>query len=222
MDLRVNCVAVIPCLNEQGAISPLVDAVRPQVSHILVVDDGSTDRTAENARTAGAEVVQHKTNQGKGAAIRTGLLRAVELKFQWAFLLDGDGQHSPSDMQKFYQCALRTDAKLVIGNRMASAQSMPWLRRFVNRWMSKRLSNKAGHPLPDSQCGFRLVNLNAWSGLRLCTEHFEVESEMLLAFLDAGLRVEFVPIEVIYKNEQSKIHPVRDSIRWFRWWLGRN
>src|SRR5690349_1128294 len=153
MDLRAKCVAVIPCFNEQAAISRLVEAVRPLVGHVLVIDDGSTDHTGENARAAGAEVIQHKINQGKGAALRTGLSRAVELKYEWGFLLDGDGQHSPGDMQKFYQCARETNAKLVVGNRMPAADSMPWLRRFVNRWMSKRLSNKAGRRLPDSQCG---------------------------------------------------------------------
>jgi hypothetical protein len=94
---------------------------------------------------------------------------------------------------------------------------MPWLRRQVNRWMSRRLSQKAGRDLPDTQCGFRLLRLDEWSKLALSTERFEAESEMILAFADAGLAIEFVPIEVIYKAERSKIHPLRDTWRWFRW-----
>ena len=101
---------------------------------------------------------------------------------------------------------------------MAQAEQMPWLRRFVNRWMSRRLSKAIGKPLPDSQCGFRLMNLRAWSGLAITATHFEIESEVLLAFLAGGYAVEFVPVRVIYKNEQSKIHPWRDTVRWFRWW----
>jgi len=76
----------------------------------------------------------------------------------------------------------------------------------------------AGQLLPDSQCGFRLMNLEAWSSLRISASRFEIESEVLLAFVAAGLKVEFVPIRVLYKTEQSKIHPLWDTIRWFRWW----
>ena len=73
--------------------------------------------------------------------------------------------------------------------------------------------------MPDSQCGFRLINLEAWSKLRIRANHFEIESETLLAFIRAGYQVEFVPIRVIYKKEQSKIHPVWDTLRWFKWWI---
>ena len=98
---------------------------------------------------------------------------------------------------------------------------MPLVRRVVNRWMSKRISTAAGRPLPDTQCGFRLMTLEAWRSLRIQAAHFEIESEVLLAFIAAGYKVEFVPIRVIYKKEQSKIHPVRDTVRWFRWWRRR-
>jgi len=74
--------------------------------------------------------------------------------------------------------------------------------------------------LPDSQCGFRLIRLARWRELRLTTSRFEVESEMLMAFVRAGACVRFVPVQTIYKTEQSKIHPLRDTVRWFRWWWG--
>ena len=95
---------------------------------------------------------------------------------------------------------------------------MPWLRRCVNRWMSARLSSLAGQTLPDSQCGFRLLRLDAWAGLRLETARFEIESEMTLAFAAAGHVIRFVPIQVIYKTEHSKINPFADTVRWLRWW----
>ena len=110
---------------------------------------------------------------------------------------------------------------MVVGNRMANPAGMPWLRRQVNGWMSRRLSKSAGCSLPDTQCGFRLMDLEAWSKLKLRSNHFEIESEMLLAFVEAGHEVAFVPIEVIYKNEQSKINPVQDTWRWFRWLWSR-
>jgi len=109
---------------------------------------------------------------------------------------------------------------LVVGNRMMKAAEMPRLRRFVNQWMSRRLSRVAHQELPDSQCGFRLINLDVLARLPIGTSHFEIESEVLLGFVKAGYKVEFIPIQVIYKTEQSKIQPLRDAVRWFRWWQG--
>jgi len=217
MDWPAQCAVVIPCLNEATAIEAIVRATREHLPTVIVVDDGSADDTAERAARAGAEVLRHDRQQGKGAALQTGLGRANQRGFAWAMTLDGDGQHSPEDIPAFLQHAGRTGTALVIGNRMGDAGRMPWLRRQVNRWMSRRLSRLAGCDLPDTQCGFRLFKLDAWSRLPISTRHFEIESEMLLAFVGAGHRVEFIPIQVIYKAEQSKIHPWRDTVRWFRW-----
>src|SRR5207237_2877765 len=85
------------------------------------------------------------------------------------------------------------------------------------RWMSERISALVRMPLPDSQCGFRLMDLETWSALSVDATHFEIESDVLLAFAAHGCAIEFVPIQVIYKTERSKIHPLRDTIRWFRW-----
>jgi hypothetical protein len=87
--------------------------------------------------------------------------------------------------------------------------------------MSRRLSKLAGCALPDTQCGFRMVRLDVWATLPLRTERFEVESEWLLAFAGAGHRIEFVPVEVVYRDERSKIQPLRDTWRWFRWLRSR-
>jgi len=218
MNWAADCAAVIPCLDEERTIGSVVTAMRSYVQTVLVIDDGSADRTAELAERAGAEVLRHKCTQGKGAALQAGWQRAHDLGFTWALTLDGDGQHCPDDVPGFFKCAESTSAMLVVGNRMGNAASMPWLRRVVNRWLSRRLEKLAGRPLPDSQCGFRLMRLDSWAALPITAMHFEIESEVLLRFLVEGLRVEFVPIQAIYKGEQSKIHPWKDTVRWFRWW----
>ena len=218
MNWAEECLAIIPCLNEQATIAGVVSATRRFLPNVLVVDDGSIDATAELARAAGALVIRHERNRGKGAALHAGWRWGLEHGYEWALTTDGDGQHLPEDIPSFFRCAEEKSATLVIGNRMGDAKSMPWLRRLVNRWMSRRLSRFAGRKLPDSQCGFRLMNLQAWATLSIATSRFEIESEVLLAFVMAGYGTEFAPIRVIYKGEHSKIHPVRDTIRWFRWW----
>lgn len=218
MNWSTRCAAVIPCLNEALAITDVVAAVRTFVPSVFVIDDGSQDNTSALAKKAGAEVLQHGIRRGKGTALQTGWQRARERGFEWALALDGDGQHSAEDIPFFLDAAEQTGAELVVGNRMENSQGMPWLRRIVNRWMSQRISMLAGMRLPDSQCGFRLMNLDTWSNLPVTAARFEIESDTLLAFALRGRAIQFVPIQVIYKTEQSKINPVRDTFRWFQWW----
>lgn len=213
-----HCAAVIPCFNEAGDIHEIVAQVGRFLPNRLVVDDGSTDATAERARAAGADVISLERNSGKGAALRAGWRRAVKLGFDWVLMLDGDGQHSAEDIPRFFDCAEATGAGLIVGNRMEHRQKIPPLRRFVNRWMSRRLSRWTGAALPDSQCGFRLAHLGTLLNLPLRANRFEIESEMLVAFLAAGQKVRFVPVQTIYRRRASRIHPLADALRWWRWW----
>jgi glycosyltransferase involved in cell wall biosynthesis len=220
VDRLENHVAVIPCFDEAQTIASLVHAVRRHIPNVVVVDDGSTDNTHKLAAAAGARVVSHPRNLGKGAAVKTGLTAAARQGFDRALLLDGDGQHQPDDIPAFVHKADATRAALVIGNRMCDAMSIPWLRRQANRWMSWQISRRVGKNLPDTQCGFRLVDLRAWVALPCHTSRFEIESEMLVTFLDAGRRVDFVPIQVIGRAARSHINPLTDAWRWCKWWRG--
>ncbi len=215
-----TCATVIPCFNESATVTALVMALRRQLRSVIVVDDGSTDDTANLARAAGALVLGHGRNLGKGAALKTGLSCALKQGCEWAVTLDGDGQHAPEDLPALLRCARQTGALLVVGNRMPGARKIPWLRRQVNRWMSRKLSQRAGRPLPDTQSGFRLIHLRTWAALSLTSRRFEVESEMLMAFLAAEHPVAFVPIQVIRRGRKSHIRPVTDSWRWWKWWRG--
>lgn len=211
---------VIPCLNEGGSIGRVVREVRAYLPTVIVVDDGSEDDTGARARAAGAEVIRHPKPQGKGMALCAGCASARDAGYEWVLCLDGDGQHAAADIPAFLACAERTGAGLVVGDRMAHARGMPWVRRWVNRWMSWRLSRLAGQFLPDTQNGFRLLKLAHWTPHPTAAAHFEIESQMLLDCLWQGVRVEFVPVTVIYARERSKIRPWRDTVRWFRWWRG--
>lgn len=218
MNWSERCGVVIPCLNEGQRVGSIVRQVKARVNRVVVIDDGSSDNTGDLARAEGAIVLRHEICKGKGAALCTGLGWLSAEQCPWAITVDGDGQHSPSDLPVFWECAERTGAALVVGDRMTQPSAMPWIRRFVNGWMSHRLSRLAGQVLPDTQCGFRLLDLNVWKSLAMESRHFEIESEMLLRFIRAGHGVAFVPIQVIYADESSKISPIRDTVRWLKWW----
>jgi glycosyltransferase involved in cell wall biosynthesis len=211
------CAAIVPCWNESLTIGGLVRELQRALPAVYVVDDGSTDATGRRASEAGARVLVHAVNRGKGAALCTGLREAGRAGYDWAVLLDGDGQHGPADLGAFFTRAEESQADLVVGDRMAGVQGMSRIRRVTNRWMSRQISQLAGVPLADSQCGYRLVRIEAWSRLSLRTSHFEIESEMLLAFVRAGLRVEFVPVAVLDARRPSRIRVLTDAWRWCRW-----
>jgi glycosyltransferase involved in cell wall biosynthesis len=212
------CAALIPCRNEAVALPGLLEEVRCFLSAVLVVDDGSRDGTGRVTREMGVQCVRLWPGQGKGAALQAGFRRLEEMGFRHAMTLDGDGQHSPEDIPRFLSCGLNTGADLVVGSRMMTLRTMPLPRLLANRAMSACLSFYAGRALPDSQCGFRLVDLRRAHQAGAATRHFEFESEMLVKFVRRGFRVEFIPIQTIYRGERSKIRPLADAWRWLRWY----
>jgi glycosyltransferase involved in cell wall biosynthesis len=217
MDWARICAVVIPCLDEAATIGPLVAAARRQVPTVIVIDDGSMDGTGRLAIEAGAEAVSQGLTGGKGAALRAGLQLAHARGFEWALAVDGDGQHAPEDFATLFDGAERTQASLVVGNRMDNVSAMPGTRRVTNRLMSAILSRLTRHDLPDTQCGLRLIRLEHWAALSFNTAHFEFDSELLIEFLAQGGAVEFVPVRAIYHRRRSRIRPIKDAWRWLRW-----
>ena len=207
--------ALIPAYREARHIAAVVRATRPQVDEVLVVDDGSPDDTAAQAEAAGARVIRHGANRGKGAAIKTGLAALRERGARYIVLLDGDGQHASDEIPRFVAAA-EAGAELVVGNRLGDTRDMPLVRRWVNRFMSWRISRACGTPIPDTQCGFRLLARDAVPALLGETDRFDFETEMLVLAARAGRRIASVPIRTIYGEEKSKISPVRDALRFFR------
>ena len=212
-----STIAVVPCLNEAATIPKVVTGLAGRVRTVIVVDDGSTDPTASRARDAGAEVLRHGKSQGKGAAMATGWVRAMERGAEWVLFLDGDGQHDPVESLGFMESAER-GCRVVIGDRMRFPNRMPWIRRFTNRWVSRRVSRLAGCPVPDALCGYRLVHLPTLATLGLRSRRYEIESEMTVALGRQGFAIASVPITCEYRSERSRISPVRDTLRWFRWY----
>ena len=213
---RTTVAAVIPAYHEEKHVADVVRRTLEQLDHVLVVDDGSADATAVNARNAGAEVIVHPQNVGKGESIKTGLRHWLERNLNYVIILDADGQHLPEEIARFLETASSTRAELLLGTRMSDVRDMPLVRRLVNRYMSNKISRLCGQRIPDTQCGFRLVHRSLIPDLLGGAERFDYETEMLILASRKGCRIESVPITTVYSDEVSSIHPVRDTIRFFK------
>jgi glycosyltransferase involved in cell wall biosynthesis len=208
--------AIIPAYGEGRFIGQVVRQVLQYVQAVLVIDDGSADNTATEAERAGAKVIRHGTNLGKGAALKTGLNYAVSIDAAFFLFLDGDGQHDPSEIPAFIEAINCSNADLVVGNRMRNIESMPLIRRWTNQFMSWQIGRICKIPIPDSQCGFRLARKELLPVLMAPSNRFEFESESLILAARQGFRLGFVPIRTIYRDQHSKIRPLRDTLRYLR------
>ena len=210
--------AILPALNAARFLTEVIGEIRqlhPEL-RVLVVDDGSTDGTADTARAAGAEVVTHEVNQGKGEALKTGYTWAQEQDLEWVFTMDSDGQHLPGEMQGFLDTAARENFDVVVGTRMANTEDMPWIRKKTNEFTSWVISRLAGQYIPDSQNGYRLYRTRCFAGLVLRTSRYDSESEILVRMSRKGYRIGSTPITTVYGDEESSINPFVDTGRFFR------
>ncbi len=209
--------ALIPSYNESRTIGLLVKSVKAKGLDVVVVDDGSLDRTAEIARGSGAQVLRHEQNEGKGASLKNGFRYAIDKDYDAVITVDADGQHSPYDIPKFTDAAEKTDADIIVGNRMSSSKNMPPVRWLTNKFMSFVISRICRQSIPDSQCGFRLFKKEAFKALDLTSANYEVESEALIEAYRKNLKIKFIPIQTIYAKQISRINPIVDTIRFFRY-----
>jgi glycosyltransferase involved in cell wall biosynthesis len=227
--IRLHTAAIIPAYREEKHVGDVVGRTRQQLDHVLVVDDGSTDQTAQEAREAGAEVIVHSQNRGKGEAIKTGLRHwlaaapkafgggGLDRQFTRVIVLDADGQHLPEEIDRFIAAAaIATGPGFFLGNRMNNLAGMPFIRRVVNRYMSKQISRLCGQEIPDTQCGFRMLDRQLIPELLGGANRFDYETEMLIIASCRGYRIQSIPITTVYSDEVSNIHPIRDAVRFFK------
>jgi glycosyltransferase involved in cell wall biosynthesis len=208
------CLALIPAHDEAPRIGPVV-AGAGRFLPVLVVDDGSSDATADVARAAGATVLEQRPNRGKGAALRAGFRHALDAGFEAVVTLDGDGQHDPLELPKLLDPAAdgpRADgsqaAELVIGRR--SFRAMPLVRRLSNATGTVLLSAALGHWIPDNQSGYRRIGRRLMTAmLESADAGFAFEVEMIAVCLREGWPIAWVPVRTIYGAERSHIRPLR-------------
>lgn len=214
-----TCV-LIPSYNEEKTIGNIVKDVHNLGFDVFVVDDGSTDDTEKIANEAGAIVLRHRKNEGKGFALRNGFNYILNLDYDAIITMDGDGQHSVKDIQEFITAAqTNTAIGVIVGNRMFNIKDMPFIRILTNIFMSFIISIFCRQEVSDTQCGFRLVKRVVLENIRLLTSNFEIESEMLIRASRLGYKISSIPIETIYQVKSSKISPIIDTFRFIKFML---
>lgn len=207
--------ALVTCHREPPA-EALLARVLVQLPRVLVVDDAMPPAHAvgldELACDLGCEVLRLPRRSGKGHAVAAGLRRLREGATPPAgvLVLDGDGQHPPERIPDFL--AASAVAELVIGNRFGTPRDVPFVRRVSNRVASHVVTRTTGVPVPDSQCGMRLLCGRALAEVQFRGGGFESETHHLKHCLDAGVLVRWVPIPAIYEGEPTSFRRVRDSV----------
>ncbi|MFD2895734.1 DUF2062 domain-containing protein [Sphingobacterium arenae] len=213
---RLRIVVVIPTYNNEKTLKRVVDGVLQYTSHVIVVNDGSTDTTsAILSQYPQIEVLTFKRNQGKGFAVRKGIKQARDRHFQYAITIDSDGQHYPSDIPVFVKAiAEATRPILLIGSRNMSHDSVPRKSSFGNKFSNFWFWFETGIKLTDTQSGFRAYPLAAISQ-RFYTRKFEFEIEIIVRAAWRGVDVQNVPVQVLYDpNERvSHFRPFKDFTR---------
>jgi glycosyltransferase involved in cell wall biosynthesis len=213
MNARARIAVLIPAYNAAASLRGVIEGIKEYVPSILVVDDGSTDATAEIALAAGVHVLGHQINRGKGVALRTGFWFLLHQGYRAIITMDADGQHDPSYIPLFIDAYKKGKGDIIIGSRAAEFHAMSWLRRFWNRLGVKAVSKLIGTPLTDTQSGYRLIKAEVLQGLPLRAAGYEVELELLIKACKRGHRVVEIKVTTLYIDGRPSSHfrPVRDT-----------
>lgn len=210
----VEIAVAIPGYDAEPTIAEVVRRASTHGFPVLVVDDGSSDRTAARAEEAGARVLRHAANLGKGRALETALSDLFARGFDAVVTLDADGQHPPEEIPRLVE-AYRTGADLVLGTRAHLFPKMSAVRRTSNTISSRLISILAGTDLRDAQTGFRVYGRDLFGSVGLPEPRFEAESAVLVRAARMGFRIEFVPVrlDVVDGTPTSHYRPIVDSLR---------
>lgn len=208
---------MIPVYNDGRTVEGVARKCRNELSHVLVVDDGSTDADVQALfAECDITVLRHERNRGKGRAILTALEYVEKRQGRFMITIDADGQHDPRDLQKFFPLLAEGDTAIVIGSRDFDADNVPksssFGRKFGNFW----LRVETGVSIDDCQSGFRAYPVEHLSRLKLTGAHFDFEAEVLARASWAGLRLKSVPVGVWYPEpglRVSRFRPIVDNLR---------
>ncbi|MEN7972776.1 MAG: glycosyltransferase family 2 protein [Verrucomicrobiota bacterium] len=217
---KVEKFCVLICAyNEAEHIESVVRAALDQKPcRVVVIDDGSSDGTAELAEQAGAHVLRNSENLGKGASLQRGFELVREHCCDAVVVVDGDGQHDPREIGRFLDAYKRTHIPILVGNRMANPEGMPFLRKWTNRIMCRILNRLTRIYVPDPPCGFRFYRTDILPFIMSSESRFAFEFDILIHAALRHIRVDSVRISTIYHKggRRSHVSPFRDAWLLFR------
>jgi len=212
-NLAAKIIAAMPAYNEEEYIGSMVLGVRPYVDEVIVIDDGSTDRTVRIAEMAGARVIRHQTNKGKGKAIQTVLEEAKKMDVDMLVLLDSDCQHNPDEIPFLLEPLINGEVDIVNGSRFLDKKSkIPYYRTVGQHFLTFSTNLSAGTSITDSQNGFRALSKKAINTLQLTENGMGVESEMIHRAHESNLKIKEVAISCRYDVNGSTLNPVSHGL----------
>jgi glycosyltransferase involved in cell wall biosynthesis len=212
----MNICAVIPTYNNESTIARVVEGTRNHIEEVLVIDDGSTDKTGQIAKDSGAHVIRVPENRGKGNSLRISFLYAIKSDFDAIITLDADLQHDPDEIPKFINHYTAHRPSIVIGSRVRGERKIPRIRYGPIMIGSYTFSWLIGQPVEDSQCGYRIYDRMVMENIPILNSGFETEADILLRAGKRGYKIDCIPIKTIYFSDsqrRSYFRPVKDTFR---------
>lgn len=219
--------ALIPAYNAANTLARVIQSVKQYVETVIVVDDGSVDDTMRVAQEQGARALRHPENKGKGEALKLGFAQAGEWGFDVVVTLDADGQHDAREIPRLIE-AYRSGGPdtVVLGSRVSQIPRMRKIRQLSNRFGAVLISRLAGHPIEDSQTGFRVISVEAWRQTDVRGSRFDAETEFLIEACRLGFPIRQVRVDSSFPDGTPTSHykSVMDTLRiarrifaaWFR------
>lgn len=213
----LGVVVLIPTYNNHATLLSVVDEVACYSDDIIVVNDGSTDGTADIlAAKQGITLISYADNRGKGYALKVGLRHAAVLGYRYAITIDSDGQHYPDDIPLFIDQVEKTPDALIVGARNLTADNMPGKNTFANKFSNFWFKVETGITMQDTQSGYRLYPLKKIAGMRFFTPRYEFELEIIVRGAWKRIPVINIPIKVFYPCQEERVshfRPLRDFTR---------
>jgi len=213
----LGVVVVIPTYNNHATLLGVIDDVACYSNDIIVVNDGSTDGTADIlADKQGITLISYTENRGKGHALKVGLRKAAELGYRYAITIDSDGQHYPDDIPSFIDQIEKTPDALIVGARNLTADNMPGKNTFANKFSNFWFKVETGITMQDTQSGYRLYPLNKIAGMKFFTPRYEFELEIIVRCAWKRIPVINIPVKVFYPSVEERVshfRPLRDFTR---------